>query len=414
MRFDRLAWRVPSPERATEGWVEGRPTDRQIAAAREESVRARAAWRPDDEAWCQLISLQAFVGKHVRLQFWNPIMIMLESEGPSPLTADCRGIVTIDDGGFLQPFLLVAGVRERPTEDGSSPLGYLRAHPDFIHKLAPVADLHEIDEVDEAELDRADRESAPRQNRVTPMGDLVRTKARGKLMGNRGCLHDHQREIVKTYSKSTIDWKSCVLVTEGPKRKLMKPGWYTELFFLDEATALAAGHRPCSQCRPTRFKEFVAAWQRGNPTLFDPAEWKIGVLDAAVHTERLDAENRKVTYRALLDTLPEGTLVLWPPKKDTAPVLVLSDRLLVWTPGGYGNKAVKRPTGVDVTVITPRSIVNALSAGYTVRDLPEPSDYYDESSLDEILADIMPGHPSISRDEWVEGMFLRPYVSLGL
>ena len=102
------------------------------------------------------------------------------------------------------------------------------------------------------------------QNRVTPFGEIVAVAARGTLMGNRGCLHDSERRIVK--SSARVAWVTCRLEWQGMQRQIMAPGKYTELFFLDEATALAAGHRPCFECRRQDALRRLAAgqiWQRG-------------------------------------------------------------------------------------------------------------------------------------------------------
>lgn len=407
MEFKRLAWRIPSPERAAEGWVEGGATKEQLNAARERAARERARWRPDDEAWKQLIALHDFVGKHVRLQFWHPIMIMLEEEGPYPLVCDCGGIATLKVDGLLQPFLLVGNVRELPTDEGTPALAYLQQRNEFSCKLAPISELYAIEEVDDGVLEREAREQAPRQNRVTPMGDLIRTRARGTLMGNRGCLHDDQREVVRPFVKGVDDWKTCVLAANGVRRQVMKPGSYTELFFLDEATALAAGHRPCSQCRPGPHKEFVGAWNRGNASVTGATEWRIGQIDRVLQTERMDIDGGKVTYQEDLDALPNGTFVRWPPGENTAPALVLGDRLLVWTPGGYGHFARSRPRGIVVSVITPKSIVNALAAGYPLHDLPDPPAIIagNEAADAEYLAH----HPELTQEDLTNGVFVLPF-----
>src|SRR4051794_26424644 len=98
----------------------------------------------------------------------------------------------------------------------------------------------------------------PRQNRVTPSGDIITTPERGTLMGNRGVLHDADARIVRRWQGKR--WIACVLEFKGRWRPVMAPGRYTELFFLDEATALAAGHRPCAECRRRRFDEFRDTW----------------------------------------------------------------------------------------------------------------------------------------------------------
>src|SRR5919204_6549006 len=103
----------------------------------------------------------------------------------------------------------------------------------------------------------------PRQNRVTPFGEIVATPERGTLMGNRGVLHDGEGRIRRPWQLRR--WLVCVLDLKGRKRRVMTPGRYTELFFLDEATALAAGHRPCAECRRARFLAFCSAWGTANP-----------------------------------------------------------------------------------------------------------------------------------------------------
>src|ERR1700732_822885 len=102
-----------------------------------------------------------------------------------------------------------------------------------------------------------------RQNRVTPAGDVIATPERGTFLGNRGVLHDDQGRIKRAWQLKR--WIVCVLEFKGRRRAVMTPGRYTELFFLDEATALAAGHRPCAECRRERFNAFREAWLRGDP-----------------------------------------------------------------------------------------------------------------------------------------------------
>ena len=103
----------------------------------------------------------------------------------------------------------------------------------------------------------------PRQNRVTPFGDIIATPHRGTFMGNRGVLHDAGGRIKRAWQLKR--WIVCVLVFKGRKRQVMTPGHYTELFFLDEATTLAAGHRPCAECRRDRFLAFGRAWRSARP-----------------------------------------------------------------------------------------------------------------------------------------------------
>src|SRR5271154_6206734 len=103
----------------------------------------------------------------------------------------------------------------------------------------------------------------PRQNRVNPLGEIIATSERGTFMGNRGVLHDDEGRIRRKWQGKR--WLVCVLEFRGRKLKVMTPGRYTELFFLDEATALAAGHRPCAECRHARFLDFCNAWRTANP-----------------------------------------------------------------------------------------------------------------------------------------------------
>jgi len=192
------------------------------------------------------------------------------------------------------------------------------------------------------------------QNRVTPSGELIATPARGTLMGNRGCLHDAEQRIRRTFQVKR--WIICVLQFKGRHRTVMTPGQYTELFFLDEATALAAGHRPCAECQRARYDLFRRHWVargRALPSADD--------MDVVLHAERLDARDKR-TYRGLLADAPAGTMVA---DAEGRPHLVQADGLREWTPAGYA-APVKWPGTRTVTVLTPRSIVRALARGYPV------------------------------------------------
>lgn len=133
----------------------------------------------------------------------------------------------------------------------------------------------------------------------------------------------------------------------------MTPGSYTELFFLDEATAFAAGHRPCSECRNADYKRFRALWEScfGAPAGAD-------AMDAVLHAERLDGRTKR-TWHADLDTLPDGTFVLL----DGTPHVVWGAQLAAWNDTGYTAR-VPRPAHCDVSVLTPPSIVSIFEAGY--------------------------------------------------
>src|SRR3954447_5212073 len=120
----------------------------------------------------------------------------------------------------------------------------------------------------------------PRQNRVTPLGDIVAHPGRGLVFGNRGCLHDGSGRIRRTHR--TRAWIACRLEFKDRRRELMRPGRFTELFFLDEATALAAGHRPCAECRRADYDALVALWRERHPT-----DAGADAIDTRLHAERL-------------------------------------------------------------------------------------------------------------------------------
>jgi hypothetical protein len=184
------------------------------------------------------------------------------------------------------------------------------------------------------------------QNRVTPLGEIVAHPARGLVYGNRGCLHDAEGRIRRPYAVRR--WIACRLEFKGRRRTLLQPGRFTELFFLDEATAFAAGHRPCAECRREDYTRFGELW---------PGETGADAIDARLHAERIQGR-RRMLHDAPLDGLPDGAFVL----HDGAPRLVLGDRLLTWSPAGY-TAALPRPVG-RTRLITPPSLVTVLRAGW--------------------------------------------------
>jgi hypothetical protein len=203
----------------------------------------------------------------------------------------------------------------------------------------------------------------PLQNRVTPFGTIVATPAHDTLMGNRGCLHDNGDHPLRQYQSRR--WIICVLDFKGRKRVPMPPGQYTSLFFLDEATALAAGHRPCAECQRERFNLFRLHWAAANPELVDGPLPCVDVIDTALHRERISdhyfqRDKVKLAYREPLDTLPDGAFVVL--EGSDAPHLVLGDALFPWSFEGYG-QPIARPT-TTVQVLTPRSTVRAIAHGY--------------------------------------------------
>lgn len=203
----------------------------------------------------------------------------------------------------------------------------------------------------------------PRQNRVDPTGALIASSARGQFMGNRGGLHDDQGKLTaKRWTHQ--QWIICLLEFKGRNRSLMAPGCYTELFFLDEPTALAAGHRPCWECNRERYAQFKNAWLAGNPEYGFGPKISIKEIDKVLHPERVDQLKKKVTWRSLIQTLPDGVMVSLP-GDESASYLLKGEQLLRWSPKGYGQP---QPVASDteVLVLTPRSTVNAIKVGYEV------------------------------------------------
>jgi hypothetical protein len=144
----------------------------------------------------------------------------------------------------------------------------------------------------------------PLQNRVTPLSELVADPARGLVYGNRGCLHDDAGRIRRSYA--TRRWISCRLEFRGWQRgQLLQPGKFTELFFLDEATAFAAGHRPCALCRREDYVRFGELWQK-----LHPRRKGADAIDLQLHGERLTPGRARRTFEAPYSKLPDGTFVL--------------------------------------------------------------------------------------------------------
>jgi hypothetical protein len=193
----------------------------------------------------------------------------------------------------------------------------------------------------------------PLQNRVTPLGELIATPARGLVYGNRGCLHDEAGRIRRRYAVKR--WIACRLEFRGRRRSpLLQPGRFTELFFLDEATALAAGHRPCALCRRSDYDQFFEVWRD-----LHPGQVGADAVDARLHGERIDPETRgRRLHDARLEELPDGAFVL----EGGEPWLVLGERLLRWTPAGYDDRKA-RPRG-NAVLITPPSLVALLRSGW--------------------------------------------------
>ena len=199
-----------------------------------------------------------------------------------------------------------------------------------------------------------------RQNRVTPFAEIVATSERGTLMGNRGVLHDETGRIRRPWQVRR--WILCALEFKGRHRAIMTPNRYTELFFFDEATGLAAGHRPCCECRRARLLAFRDALAAGDRRGRKGDLITAATIDDRLHAERVTPHLSKRTFRANLDELPDGVLVTLDGARGH-PHLILGDDLFAWSPGGYTGRQ-QRPRGIEVSVLTPRSTVAAIRAGY--------------------------------------------------
>jgi hypothetical protein len=194
----------------------------------------------------------------------------------------------------------------------------------------------------------------PLRNRVTPLGELIATPERGLVYANRGCLHDGAGDIRRSYNGKR--WIACRLRFRGWRRSgLMMPGRYTELFFLDEATALAAGHRPCALCRRADYDRLSAFWQE-----LHPGQRGADAIDAQLHRERVRPRGGvRVLHAMGFGELPDGTYVA----HGGEPALVLGSELLAWSPAGYRTRSA-RPRRGEATVITPPSLVALLGTGW--------------------------------------------------
>jgi hypothetical protein len=198
----------------------------------------------------------------------------------------------------------------------------------------------------------------PRQNRVTPFSSIVAVSARGTLTGNRGCLHDDQQNIRRQCHGER--WIICLLDFKGRKRNLMTPGHYTELFFLDEATALAAGHRPCAECQRERFTRFRDLWATANPELAATSRPAATVLDAAIHRERTAPIAHDSGSCTSIENMPDGVFVT---DDGRTAYLIMAGGLRRWSPRGY--EVATAPLQYPLRVLTPASVVRTLAAGYS-------------------------------------------------
>jgi hypothetical protein len=196
----------------------------------------------------------------------------------------------------------------------------------------------------------------PLQNRVTPAGEIIATPHRGMFTGNRGIIHDPATRTLRTRRWANRAWLTCVCEFKGRRREVMGGRSWTELFFLDEATAFAAGHRPCFFCRRDDANRFRAAWEEGNGVSNVLAD----DMDTVLHRERLDGRAKRLHPLPMpIDRLPDGTMV----QDGTESYLITRGRTLLWSPGGY--RGVGRIIK-DAMLLTPPSTLRALGAGYRV------------------------------------------------
>ena len=193
----------------------------------------------------------------------------------------------------------------------------------------------------------------PFANRVTPFGAFEATPHRGLLIGNRGILHDEHGAFGAARWRHP-HWIACALEYKGWKRKLLQPRAWTELFFLDEATALAAGHRPCALCRRADYERWREAWARAFALAARPSA---AAMDRALHVARIEGKAQRL-HRARMETLPDGAMV----ESGGDAWLVLGDAMLKWSHAGYGER--RERGGGAVSVITPAPVVACLAAGY--------------------------------------------------
>jgi hypothetical protein len=196
--------------------------------------------------------------------------------------------------------------------------------------------------------------SMPLQNRVTPTGEIIATPHRGLFTGNRGIIHDPATRTLLRKRWASPAWITCVCEFRGWRRQVMGTRSWTELFFLDEATALAAGHRPCFFCRREDANRFRAAWEEGNGA----RNLRAGDIDAVLHRERLDGGRKRLhpLPRSVQD-LPDGAMVQ---ARDES-YLIVQGKALLWSPAGY----VEAFESIDdAMLLTPPSTLRALRAGY--------------------------------------------------
>jgi hypothetical protein len=193
----------------------------------------------------------------------------------------------------------------------------------------------------------------PLQNRVNPCGEICFSETRGAFTGNRGVIHNEKQQIVRHFKVKR--WIICLLKYKHYQRKVMTPNRWTELFFLDEATALAAGHRPCTFCQRQRSIEFREHWMNANQEFFGISDIKVDAIDNILHEERMSIKKPFLQ----IDSVPDGVFVEFNEKI----FLVFNEKLFQWTFSGY-RASVEKPKDEFLKILTPMSSVRAIRNGF--------------------------------------------------
>jgi hypothetical protein len=201
----------------------------------------------------------------------------------------------------------------------------------------------------------------PKQNRVDPFGQLHAVEARGAWMGNRGILHDETGQIVAQWRLKR--WLTCTLSFKDRHRRVFTPHSYSELFFLDEATAFSAGHRPCAECRRTRYKGFRTAWALANSDLCGCNPIRADDIDRQLHGERVLRRIGKQSYESSLNALPSGTFI----ERGGVAHLLWHGDLYPWTFSGYEAAVENVSMSAIFRVLTPPSIVATFKQGFVTQ-----------------------------------------------
>jgi hypothetical protein len=196
----------------------------------------------------------------------------------------------------------------------------------------------------------------PARNRVSPLGEIIAVSGRGAWMGNRGRLHRGRgsRDVVRNHQHKT--WITCALSFRGRRVPQWEPNRYTPLFFLDEAVALAAGHRPCAECRRKAYNAYRTLWSKTHSGAISYAK----DMDTQLHRERTGAAEDAASWEGL----PDGVFVA----TGSGPAVVVGDHLAIWDPhDNIYREKLPRPKAGIAKVFTPRSTVQILRAGYPVQ-----------------------------------------------